>query len=36
VRLGNWLSVKQAQALLNAPDATTKKICGIAQYWLCF
>jgi len=25
VRLGNWLSVKQAQALLNAPDATTKK-----------
>jgi site-specific recombinase XerD len=25
VRLGNWLSVKQAQALLNAPDVTTKK-----------
>jgi site-specific recombinase XerD len=25
VRLGNWLSVKQAQALLNAPDITTKK-----------
>jgi site-specific recombinase XerD len=25
VRLGNWLSVKQAQALLNAPDATTTK-----------
>src|SRR6185369_11212204 len=25
VRLGNWLSVKQAQALLNAPDATTHK-----------
>ena len=25
VRLGNWLSVKQAQALLNAPDATMKK-----------
>jgi site-specific recombinase XerD len=25
VRLGNWLSVKQAQALLNAPDATTNK-----------
>src|SRR5438477_12745086 len=23
VRLGNWLSVKQAQALLNAPDAAT-------------
>jgi integrase len=25
VRLGNWLSVKQAQALLNAPDITTMK-----------
>src|SRR5437762_1484651 len=25
VRLGNWLSVKQAQALLNAPDPTTNK-----------
>ena len=25
IRLGNWLTAKQAQALLNAPDATTKK-----------
>jgi site-specific recombinase XerD len=25
IRLGNWLSVKQAQALLNAADATTTK-----------
>src|SRR3954463_6817644 len=25
VRLGKWLSVQQAQALLNAPDSTTKK-----------
>jgi site-specific recombinase XerD len=25
VRVGNWLSVRQAQALLNAPDVTTKK-----------
>src|SRR3954464_5913811 len=25
VRLGNWLSAKQAQALLNAPDVGTKK-----------
>jgi len=25
VRLGNWLSVRQAQALLNAPDTTTKR-----------
>ena len=24
VRLGNWLSMRQAQALLNAPDTTTK------------
>jgi site-specific recombinase XerD len=25
VRVGNWLSVRQAQALLNAPDVTTRK-----------
>src|SRR5664279_4652750 len=25
VRVGNWLSVQQAQKLLNAPDITTKK-----------
>jgi len=25
VRAGNWLSLRQAQALLKAPDATTKK-----------
>jgi len=25
VRMGNWLSVQQAQKLLNAPDVTTKK-----------
>ena len=25
VRLGNWLSLRQAQSLLNAPDTTTKK-----------
>jgi site-specific recombinase XerD len=25
VRLGNWLSIRQAQELLNAPDAATKK-----------
>ena len=25
VRLGNWLTAKQAQTLLNAPDATTNK-----------
>ena len=29
VRLGNWLSLKQAQALLNAPDITTTK--GVAR-----
>jgi len=26
VRLGNWLTAKQARALLNAPDATTAAI----------
>src|SRR5260370_3258811 len=25
IRLGNWLSVKQAQTLLNAPDVSTTK-----------
>ena len=25
VRLGNWLSIRQAQELLNVPDATTNK-----------
>src|SRR5450631_1895276 len=25
IRVGNWLSLRQAQALLNAPDVTTKK-----------
>ena len=25
VRVGNWLSLRQAQALLNAPDVRTKK-----------
>src|SRR5665811_1740138 len=25
VRVGNWLSVRQAQALINAPDVSTKK-----------
>src|ERR1039458_7978854 len=25
IRVGNWLSVQQAQKLLNAPDVTTKK-----------
>jgi hypothetical protein len=35
VRLGNWLSAKQAQALLNAPDATTllARACGTGQSW---
>src|SRR5258707_6858801 len=25
VRVGNWLSIRQAQTLLNTPDASTKK-----------
>ena len=31
VRLGNWLTGKQAQALLNAPDATTIRDCATAR-----
>src|SRR4051794_6078770 len=33
VRMGNWLSVQQAQALLNAPDATTNKGLRTARSW---
>jgi hypothetical protein len=33
VRLGNWLSLRQAQALLNAPDTATKKGLRTAQCW---
>jgi hypothetical protein len=35
VRVGNWLSVPQAQALLNAPDVTTKKACAIGRCSRC-
>jgi hypothetical protein len=41
VRAGNWLSLKQAQALLNAPDITTTKglrdraIIAVLLYALC-
>jgi hypothetical protein len=28
VRVGNWLSLRQAQALLNAPDVRTKEACS--------
>ncbi len=30
VRLGNWLSLKQAQALLNAPESRQRKGCATA------
>ena len=33
VRVGNWLSVRQAQTLLNAPDVSTKKGCATARCW---
>ena len=33
VRLGNWLTGKQAQALLNAPDASANK--GTGRFWPC-
>jgi hypothetical protein len=36
VRIGNWLSIQQAQALLNAPDATTKKDSAIARSSQCY
>jgi hypothetical protein len=32
-RLGNWLSVHQAQRLLNAPDATTPKGLQTERLW---
>jgi hypothetical protein len=31
VRSGNWLSLRQAQAPLNAPDITTTKLRGFVQ-----
>ena len=31
VSVGNWLSVQQAQRLLNAPDVTTRKACGTGR-----
>jgi hypothetical protein len=31
VRVGNWLSIRQAQALLNTPDVSTKKDCAIER-----
>jgi hypothetical protein len=34
VRVGNWLSVRQAQTLLNAPDISTKRGCATARCWL--
>jgi hypothetical protein len=33
VRLGNWLSARQAQTLLNAPDGTTPKGCATGRSW---
>jgi len=36
VRLGNWLTARQAQALLNAPDATTNKGLGTAPSSPCY
>jgi hypothetical protein len=32
VRTGNWLTLRQAQALLSAPDVETAKgVCGIRR-----
>jgi hypothetical protein len=35
IRLGNWLSVQQAQKLLNAPDAATPKGLRDRAIWRC-
>jgi hypothetical protein len=35
VRLGNWLTAKQAQALLNAPDALRIRGCATGPSWPC-
>lgn len=35
IRVGNWLSQRQAQALLSAPDIT-KVVCAIAPFWRFF
>jgi len=34
IRVGNWLSQRQAQALLSAPDISTFAACEIARFWL--
>ena len=36
IRVGNWLSQRQAQALLSAPDITTVAGCAIAPFSPCF
>jgi len=36
VRVGNWLSVQQAQKLLNAPDISTKTDSAIMRCWPSF
>jgi hypothetical protein len=35
VRLGNWLTAKLAQALLNVPDAAPPRDSGTGRSWLC-
>ena len=36
IRVGNWLSQRQAQALLSAPDISTVRACATAPSWPCF
>ena len=33
IRMGNWLSARQAQTLLNTPDITTLRACATAPSW---
>jgi len=35
IRVGNWLSLRQAQALLSSPDITTLRACGTGPCWPC-
>jgi hypothetical protein len=36
VRMGNWLSARQAQSLLNDPMCPRYAGCAIAPSWRCF
>jgi hypothetical protein len=33
VRVGNWLSLRQAQTLLNTPDVSPRRDCATGRCW---